>query len=57
MTFENLPRGRATLVLLDDEMRGFHLEGLDLPAEGTVVVHEVTPVWQPMAPERGWPDG
>ncbi|WP_224240722.1 carboxypeptidase-like regulatory domain-containing protein [Hyalangium gracile] len=53
LKFESLPPGRATVLLLaepEDASTRFHLEELELPAEGMVerVVH---PRWQPL-PEK-----
>ncbi|MCP3099313.1 hypothetical protein LZ198_10570 [Myxococcus sp. K15C18031901] len=46
LVFRNLPPGRFSLLIIEPDERGYHLEEFDLPAEGTVV-REVTPAWRP----------
>ncbi|MCE9668600.1 carboxypeptidase-like regulatory domain-containing protein [Myxococcus stipitatus] len=45
-TFQSLPPGKLTLLVVEDQGRGYHVEELDIPARGTVK-RTVTAVWRP----------
>jgi len=47
LTFEKVPSGEVTLILVDEERRAFSRETFDIPAEGPVF-REVTPAWKPL---------